>query len=756
MSDPDPLRVGDRSSQPIYHIPSEKDIQVEKKLGKDLLSAAGTHSTKEGKYSGEVLREVHVGDLSQGISQLERSENHVAALMTNAEYLGNNPPLALDEWAKKHGAQWVDVIVSKGEAAEKFNQFYNSLLYPIDYPTEKISTFVGPPLGNISGIIDYNHILDDISTDIGYMRLAYVLPANIGTGGILIYRWTIYREIKRQLNLMEKQYRQDPNPELKEKINEVAKWLANQKSVLEEQSVWTSLALFRTVPQLARVGLRIAAGTGVVLEATTSAATGIGLAGASGGLLVITRGAQLWFAHRDERLHRRWISSYKEKSRVVDTTQSEQKLIESREKLQTLLDKRKETHQKKIGKIRPEMEALFQVLKNPEITYENAIDKLHEKGIFLDRLPDDLAVGSKEELLEALDQEEFISNLLDQAVNYQDTLSVLARNGLKSQSLSKQKLQYRFSKFKVYSSAFSLLAAIVSTAITLVLMTLILVGAISMPPFGMAIVGLTFSLLTIAVILTGTLYFFTQKPNLTKEWLKGVNFRLAFYAIPTAFRALQVQLQQFKGLKRAFKAHELSVKIHEIERILHSNEPIQVSRLPKELLPLVKKHKEDQLTPAETESLLNRLKVLSEKLNARLLENEKAKLKIDEKLQHLETKLKYWKKKKEPLEQRLVNAGLKDYLRACNLTKDISGEKINLSKTLVEGLLHDPSLVDEEAAAILTEKMGINFEALRQNIDKGEIKKELIPLLDGFFGSGQNQIIAFIKKQRLNETAKQV
>jgi len=518
---------------------------------------------------------------------------------------------------------------------------------------------------------------------------------------------------------------------------------------LQEQSIFVVLGLTRALPQLARIGIRISTAVGSGLG-VAAGSVGAGLTAFSGGLFIIIRALQLRTASKNELVQRRWIGTYQEKNRVADHTDA-RKALEATQQIQNLLTKRREVFELKMNLARPHLDEFLGRVQSSSITYEEAIEQFKERGLYLERIPASEKIQTKEELIALITQEDFRLALLEHAVAYQDTLSILARNGLKSQSLKKQKLQHRYAQFKMHAAALSLILTIVSVTISTVLTVLILAGAISMPPFGMAVIGLSFALAGIAVILGGALYFYLRRPELSKEWLRGVNFRLALYAIPTAFRSFNLQLQHVKHLRNAFKAHDINAKIHEIERILKADKPIDISQLPRELAPLAKKYKATPLTTAETESLQERLKKLSEKLNAQLESNQKEALKLDEKLKKLEKKLDYWKQKQAPLEKRLVNAGLKDFLRSSSQLKDTQGNQVELSKTIVEGILNDPNLIDKETVTILTDKLGIDVEKLKKLPNKDEIKRQLIPLLEAFFSQGHNQMVDFIKKQQIKQ-----
>jgi hypothetical protein len=758
MGIPDPINVNKNQFSEIPSQPtsSEDAVRIEKKnkTGSSLTAGGAQRgSRKSGSLVSEKKEkvEVHAHEVDKEVDALEKSENHLAAIMTHGEFLESMSPLPLKEVIEKNGPYWVDMIIAKGETAQKFNQFFNSLLFPLSYPTDQLNIFVGNPLGGIARLYDFKGIAEQTSTDIGYLQLALGLPSNLGKGSVLIYRTAIYQEVARQVELMLKQLKEEPSPELAEKIKEVQKWLKEQKDSLQEQSILVVLGLVRALPQLARIGIRISTAVGSGLG-TAAGSVGVGLSTVSGGLFILFRSLQLRTATKNELEQRRWIATYQEKGRVADHTDA-QKALEASQQIEDLLAKRREVFELKMSLARPDLEDFLIRMKASAAPYEEIVEQFKERGLYLERIPASEKIQTKEELVALIGQEDFHSALLEHAVAYQDTLSILARNGLKSQSLKKLKVQHRFAQFKKYSSALSLLLTILSVAITTTLTVLVLAGAISMPPFGLAIVSLTFAFAGIAVIVGGALYFFLRKPELSKEWLKGVNFRLAFYAIPTAFRSFNVQLQHVNRLRNALKAHDLSAKIYEIERLLKADKPIDVRQLPKELRPLAKKYKAAQLTTEETESLQKRLKALSDKLNLQLENNQKEALKLNEKLQKLEKKLDYWKKKQAPLEKRLVSAGLQDFLRASSLTKDVKGQQVQLSKTIVEGILSDPKLIDKETVAILTDKLGIDVAKLKNLPNQDEIKKQLIPLLDAFFAQGHDQMVGFIKKQQIKQAA---
>ncbi|CCB87450.1 putative uncharacterized protein [Parachlamydia acanthamoebae UV-7] len=728
----------------IPHAPLESEgIRVEKvpSTTSDIRVKSVKESAKYQKLSGDFSEDIEDTTLRESLTELSEFGSELSGSLETAELISEAETPSVQEWAERNAPYWVDLILAKDEAAEKFNQFFTSTLNPFSTPTEYMSVFVGVPLGHVAKIRDYNGIGKELSTDIGYLRLAYSLPAHIGAAGILIYRIAIYREIAKQVAKMKVEYKANPDPALKAKIREVKKWLTLRKSVLKAQSIGTSLKLVGFVPQFTKVGLRIATETGHGLGPIMSGWVGLGMGGIGGTLLILGKTMQLSKNIKDEKMHRKWIDIHRETERVIDRVNSED-IKKSEEMISALLSKRKETDELR----RKQLNKIIENLKSQ--SFEDCLKALKNVGM---RIP--LEIHTKEQLLEVFKNYAERDNLIEETIRHQDTISQLTRNGLKAQSLKKQKLEHRFSKFKLGSSTVSLLLAVISTAIMTTLAVLALVGVFSFPPLGLALLGLGFSLATIAVIVTGGLYFYSQKPALTKEWLKGVNYRLALYGIPATYQAFKLQLKKIKQLRKAYAVHDLNVKINELEGILKfPNQEVSFSHLPKSLQPLVKKYQKGGLSLDEREHLKEQLKKESEKYQKKLAQNEETKQKIDAQILAAEKKLKYWKGKQAPLEKRLIQAGLRDYLKASRLDIDTKGEPIPFSQILVEGILHEPSQLDAEMEGILVHKMGIDFSKIKKIEDKEGAKEALIPLIDAYFAQGQGKIISYIKKQLKEQT----
>ncbi|MBS4167577.1 hypothetical protein [Parachlamydia sp. AcF125] len=718
---------------PISSVES-RGIDVEQShLEEFSISARGIRSPVPFKKLPEELKK-EISDEAPEVSlkMLDFLEERAQGILSFAEGAAEADLLPLSEWAETNASHWVDLILAKDEAAGKFNQFFSNALSTLDTPISYLNNFVVSPLGNVAKIYDYQEIGKAISTHVGDLRMAYSFPATLGNAGILIYRIVIYKQIAKQLTKLKAQYKERPDPLLKAKIQEVQKWLRLRKPVLKEQSIGIGLKFAMFAPQFAKQGIRIATEVGHGLGAVAGW-VGFGIGSVSGILAILSQGMQLSKAADDKKMQLKWMKTF-QKAELSINRIGEEEVKKSEALVSTLLEKRKKAHEKR-------REALKKIIDELELeskSFEEGIEALKKAGISISAKS---TITTQKQLLEA------VEGLIEETIQHQNTLSQLARNGLKSQGLKKQRLEYRFSKFKLRASTVSLFLAIISTAVVTTLTVCILAGAFSVPPLGLALIGLGFALASMATILAGGLYFYSQKPTLTREWLKGVNQRLALYGIPASYRAFKLQIQKIKKVRNGYAAHEINAKMYEIKEALKLTQEVEFSRLPKALQLLVKKHKKEKLSPDEIESLHKKLKIESEKLQKKLEEHNKAKLKIDQRIAAAEKKLEYWRKKKEPLEKRLVQAGLRDFLKASHLDKDLEGNPIHLSQLLVEGILEGSPELDFETVQILTEKMGIDLQKIQNLPDKAEAKKTLGFLLEAHFAQRHEQVISFIRNQ---------
>lgn len=663
--------------------------------------------------------------------QLELQLNEVVVTM------GADHPYAMVTLAAQKNFQ---ILLNNIEKRELHEDNFSKILELLQFPGDSLHAYVIEPYDHVEVFLKLpEHVGEGVSKMVHPVRILRTILQGvelIGSGAALIIQSAQYQHAKQLLANMETRLANiiqktppeqiDTHPE----INQIKSLIAKIRKYISVQ--WEELK-DKIVSFTYSFGLVAAKSTNFILDALHGISH---LAKSVVGwvvcvLDVIWAAITLWRSQKAKNTHEVWMEQVSANPSAVKSVQE-------------LLAKRQER---------------MIMNKAQGLTFEELQDHLVEKGVELD---DD--VNSLEEFAARLGDDEFrhlvATHFLEASDEQQDTMNAVLRNSIKALAEAKVKNEKKFFDFKLTRSKIELALACLSTAVTITLEVLAIAGVIALAASAMAMPILGLFILGLALMGVGLYYFYKHKPNLFKCYIKGINFRLAFFHIPAKVYEWQRQRQVSKihKVESMLQQHEV------LKGLLEQHQTLDKTIYPEKLQKVLQRmHQETRKKIQKFESLGLDVQIdhVLEQMESKQKEFEEKLNAGREKEKVLSEKLKIWtgeEGKITKLQNQIKEAGVKDFERANGLISHAQQEKKSISEIIVEQMIDSPDelALDEDTIRIFKEKMGINLEQLPQ-INGGAEKKSLIEKLEEFFKMDDTELLTFMKKQ-LNdlETAKYI
>lgn len=368
-------------------------------------------------------------------------------------------------------------------------------------------------------------------------------------------------------------------------------------------------------------------------------------------------------------------------------------------------------------------------------------------------------------------------NLLDKTDHEEDTFNAVTRNNAQALSRAKAINEKKFFNFRLLSAKINCPAACLYATLAITLHVLVVAGVVALSAAALGTPGLGFFVLGVALTAIGLYFFYKYKPNLFKEFRKGVNLRLAFLQIPAKIRTLQLQRKQAEIKFLEKKLDTLRVQWETIEGLSKQAQALKRLSIPDNMQPALEQldeqvnNKIDALERTGEAEQVRKMKEMLENKKEKYQERlDKARLE-ENVLMHKE---RYWlgkgvgKKegKVTKLRKRLREAGTKDFAFVNRLEKDYKEDLVDLplleEKAVKEGPFDIPRMLvgkadlppalkgnefkfDKETVRVFKEAFGMELNPiLEANND------EIITQLKDFFALENTEYLNFMKT-RLNE-----
>jgi hypothetical protein len=318
----------------------------------------------------------------------------------------------------------------------------------------------------------------------------------------------------------------------------------------------------------------------------------------------------------------------------------------------------------------------------------------------------------------------------------------MTRDALQTLSQAKVKNENKFIKFGLLNARLGLPLALLSAVLAVTLKVLTVMGVIALSSSMMAVPGLGFFVIGLALTAIGILYLRKHRPNIFKCYLHGVQFRIGFAGIAAKIRSIQLH-------REAAKVHRLelsSARYEQLKGLIHKKKTLDKAQynpewhheLDKLLKNIAKKIDHFEQLNAKDQRK-NIYSALNDKISNEDSKLEKARAREAE----VQEKCDYWEGEDgyiTKLKQRLHEASNKDFAKQTRL------DDRDISQILAEGLQAGSVQWDKEMIVFLSERMGVD---LRKCIkDDGDVDQDKLKLLfENYFRMDEAEMGSFIKKK---------
>lgn len=353
-------------------------------------------------------------------------------------------------------------------------------------------------------------------------------------------------------------------------------------------------------------------------------------------------------------------------------------------------DKRKETLLAK----RDEYEDNFKTLKDSllsdkrsaENSFFSAVRGFEREGLSLDPALTKVgkyALGSLDyktafdRLKTALNQDEVYENMLTRYIDVHSgqEMTDMVRNGLKTFAVKKQAVEKELALSNVTEAKVNLIVKTFFSVLSLTLTTLTVAGVIVSPLVALfvptiGLMGVGSVLLTIALI-----KFHKKHPNLLAEYIKGTLAKITLYSLPKKIHELHKDILQFRLLKETTKT-QIAAR------------SITVGRMPEKA--------------ADREAKIQKLTAKAEAV---------------------QEKIDYWTKKIEPLEQRVAQAKMFDFLQETPKRVQFVQKSTSSGEEFIDSGIGEAEEIRANPATLyFSETITDSLEALKEQIGTDRIK----------------------------------
>lgn len=600
-----------------------------------------------------------------------------------------------------------DALKIKNNKREAIHESVGAIVSNIQIPTEIFYTSVTEPYSYIEPFLrktgNLKTLIDKVIFPFETTRTILQVVELIGCGAALIFHASHYKEAKTLLNEKKLHFQINNSAEQKILIEKLQRFLLAEWEMIKERIldfsysfIFISLKLtnlvLETIQKVALIARNVISWSYFYL------------------LDILSALISLWRAHQAKTTYHMWMEQVAKDQR-------------SFQQAETLLAKRQER---------------MILQKTKSLTMQELIKLLEENGI--DFLKEKLI--SKEDFERELSDPIFRNKISKKCLNSEDEkldcLNVLTRNATQVLAETKGKNEANFFNFKLVHAKISLILSCVSASSAIILEALTLAGIIVGSSTLIAIPCLIFFVLGWALAGLSLYFFYKNRPNLFKCYLRGVNLRLSLLQIPAKIRSLQLERKKEEIVKLQIK----SVRYHQLQGLLNQKETLEVANYPIELQKMLRELQKkindkigvadkDRLQKLQNE-LRNKKEYLKRKLTILLKKEDGLRVKVNE-----------WIGKEgiiTKLQDQLSIAGNKDFGKTNRLLTTVKNEELNIPLLIANS---SEICFDEETIKVLKKKMAIEQCESNGKLDKNKLMDQI----RDFLKMDDSELLEFIKQK---------
>jgi len=313
-----------------------------------------------------------------------------------------------------------------------------------------------------------------------------------------------------------------------------------------------------------------------------------------------------------------------------------------------------------------------------------------------------------------------IKEKYNEMMQKKEVLSVSLRNALRTFSNKKNTIDQGFLSLALTKARGIFTATVVFGTLAIALKILVLSGAIAASS-AMAATGFGVLAVLLSFMVIGTIYLYVKKPNIFKTYIRGVQFKLAFWSIPLAVQKFRLNSAILDVKKISENVNELGMRLLEVENILSKGTVSQMHDYVQKNL----------ISDKKMEKLENERAIL-EKHHSELLVKKGLKTTeadaLTQKMMELNDSVSNFDIKVKELQNQIDEAGWQDFQKLL-LDKN---EKIEIIKG--ESLLEEATLIEEVETQKILKYMEVNVENLKtlesdsQKIEIAKAKREFFAM----------------------------
>lgn len=446
------------------------------------------------------------------------------------------------------------------------------------------------------------------------------------------------------------------------------------------------------------------------------------------GIGFISSALSLYFNNKNIDDYETWTTLFSDKGKTVEEIlQTQKEIFKKRKKLnRPQLDNLLKTIHQDLESAKEATSAI------KERAFNESIKKLAAVGITLSE-----DISTLEALQEAIANPSTKKPMNVMMVKKKEMLSVSLRNSLKAFVQKKNKIDGAFLQNARNKALILFTESFIYSLAIITLKILFAVGVIATMSTVLTSLGYGSIAIVLGLMALGTYYLYLKKPNIFKTYVQGVQVRLAFWKIPLAIQNYRKNCNVLKNIKISEEIKTIWTKIHLLDRF-------------------------EKLSDVKIQQ--RSLEYRQELLNTVQLKKEELKL-LDENIKGLNEWVDYFENKAKPLQERIDEAGGKDFLYhlhgGVELDSDTKIELSDLSKPhskkykndfylLAEHLIEDATIINDEKTVKILSLMGIDLTDLsRENIESAidTVAKKI----RAFFAMETEDTLSFIEDQKLLE-----
>ena len=430
--------------------------------------------------------DLNVTGVEENPSPLERTVQEIEQLLNQAQSLSNLPNVSLAAIAAGKNKQLLKIIENQ-EKREKVEGIYKAAIGAVQFGPDMIHDALIEPYESAKDVVEgLIQIPPGVKENIANMMDPVNLTRTVlqgveltGDFAALMVQNTQYQQSVKLYKEKSEELKKDPsNIELKKIVRRLSKFIKTQKNELKDRIVNVSYSA-------ALVSTKVA---NLVLDSVKSVSS-------------ITKGVTGWICC------------------VLDAIWAAITLLRSQKDKSTL-----EVWEKEIIKNPQALNDVHQLLnvrlermilrKISGMSFEEVEIALKDKGVSLGTYK----ITNIEKFKGLLSDKDFCQVVGKALLTSEDekieTLKEMTKKGIDALAQVKVKNEKKFFKFKLLRSKLELALASASAALTIVLEVLAIAGIITLAASSMALPGLGFFVMGVAIMGRGLYFFYRHKPNL--------------------------------------------------------------------------------------------------------------------------------------------------------------------------------------------------------------------------------------------------